>query len=118
MEYQHWMPRLVAVKFVKSLRPWIVYSALRIVVFGIALAILLLLHVNWIVAAVVATVVGVCISYIFFRGLRNDVALDIVARRSLKIKDSDNDLENEVLDRLEESTLEENKLDENRLDGT
>jgi hypothetical protein len=111
MEYQHWVPRLVAVKFVKSLRPWIVYSTLRIVVFGIALAILLLLHVNPIIATVVAAIVGFCISYIFFRGKRNDVALDIVARRSLKIKDTDNDLENEVLDRLEESKLDENKLD-------
>jgi hypothetical protein len=106
------MPRLVAVKFVKSLRPWIVYSALRIVVFGIALAILLLLQVNWIIAAVVATAVGLCISYIFFRGLRNEVALDIVARRSQKIRDPDNDLENEALDRLEQSTLDENKLDD------
>jgi hypothetical protein len=112
MDYQHWVPRLVAVKFVKSLRPWIVYSVLRIVVFGIALTILLLLHVNPIISAVVAAAIGFCISYIFFRGKRNDVALDIVARRSLKITDSDNDLENEVLDRLEESTLGENKLDE------
>jgi hypothetical protein len=106
------MPRLVAVKFVKSLRPWIVYTALRLVVFGVALAILLLLRVNPIIATVVAAIVGFCISYIFFRGRRNDVALDIVARRGLKITDPDNDLENEALDRLEESTLGENKLDE------
>jgi uncharacterized MnhB-related membrane protein len=106
------MPRLVAVKSVKSLRPWIVYTAIRVVLFGIALTILLLLSVNPIIAAVAAAVVGLCISYIFFRGKRDDVALDIVARRSVKTKDPDNDLENEVLDRLEESKLHENKLDE------
>lgn len=105
------MPRLVAVKSVKSLRPWIVYTAIRVVLFGIALTILLLLSVNPIIAAVAAAVVGLCISYIFFRGKRDDVALDIVARRSVKTKDPDNDLENEVLDRLEESKLHESKLD-------
>lgn len=106
------MPRLVAVKSVKSLRPWIVYTAIRVVLFGIALTILLLLSVNPIIAAVAAAVVGLCISYIFFRGKRDEVALDIVARRSVKTKDPDNDLENEVLDRLEESKLHENKLDD------
>ncbi|MCU1506299.1 MAG: hypothetical protein JWP05_1268 [Microbacteriaceae bacterium] len=107
------MPRLVAVKSVKSLRPWIVYTAIRVVLFGIALTILLLLSVNPIIAAVAAAVVGLCISYIFFRGKRDEVARDIVARRSVTTtKDPDNDLENEVLDRLEESSLDENKLEE------
>ncbi|MDQ1527832.1 MAG: hypothetical protein QOG18_2445, partial [Microbacteriaceae bacterium] len=42
-----------------------------------------------------------------------EVARDIVARRSVTTtKDPDNDLENEVLDRLEESSLDENKLEE------
>ncbi|MCU1403486.1 MAG: hypothetical protein JWM70_1810 [Microbacteriaceae bacterium] len=62
------MPRLVAVKSVKSLRPWIVYTAIRVVLFGIALTILLLLSVNPIIAAVAAAVVGLCSSYIFLRG--------------------------------------------------
>ena len=92
------MPRLV---FVKSSRAWIVYTVIRLGVFAIALAGLLLLQVTPWIAAVGAAVIGLCVSYIFFRGPRDQVARDIYAKRHSEQRDADNDIENAALDRLE-----------------
>ena len=64
------------------MRPWIKYSLLRVLIFVITLAALLLLHVNGYVAAIVAAIVGIAISYIFFRKLRDQVAADLAAGRT------------------------------------
>ena len=70
------------------MRAWIVYSALRI---GVFLAIFALLYAftsaigwnpAWAISACAAAVLALCISYIFFRPLRERVALDVVAARS------------------------------------
>lgn len=92
------MPRLGAVK---SSRAWIVYTVIRLGIFAIALAAFLLLQLWPWVAAVLAAVVSLCLSYIFFRGKRDELAKDIYVRRHSEQRDADNDLENEVLDRLE-----------------
>jgi hypothetical protein len=65
-----------------TVRPWIKYSLLRVLIFVITLALLLLLHVNGYIAAVVAAIAGIAISYIFFRGLRDQVAADLAASRT------------------------------------
>jgi len=92
------MPRLVCVK---SSRPWIVYTIIRVVLFAAILAVLLLLQVNPWLATVLAAVIGLCVSYIFFRGKRDELAKDIYQRRHTEQHDIDNDIENEALDRLE-----------------
>jgi membrane protein implicated in regulation of membrane protease activity len=86
---------------VKSSRAWVVYSIIRIAIFAVALAGLLLLQVNPWVATVVAAVIGFCVAYIFFRGTRDEVAKDIYQRRHGEQHDVDNEVENEALDRLE-----------------
>lgn len=91
------MPRLVRVK---SSRVWVVYSLIRVAIFAVALAALLLLQVNPWLATVLAAVIGFCVSYIFFRGKRDELAKDIYQRRHTEQRDADNDLENEALDRL------------------
>lgn len=65
------------------------YSVVRIAVFAIAFAVLMLLQVTWWLAAVIAAIIGLCVAYIFFGKLRDQVALDIVERRESTKKDAD-----------------------------
>ena len=84
------------------MRAWIVYSALRVGVFLVLFALLFALTTTiglqpaWLIAAVVAALLALCISYIFFRRLRERVALDIAAARAAPAKSGDDE---EVEDR-------------------
>jgi len=69
-------------------RAWILYSALRI---GIFLALFALLYavtasigldLAWLISAVAAALLALCISYIFLRRLRERVALEVAAARA------------------------------------
>ncbi|MEO6117192.1 MAG: DUF4229 domain-containing protein [Pseudolysinimonas sp.] len=70
------------------MRAWIVYSALRIGVFLVLFALLfaltssMALNPAWLISGCAAAVLALCISYIFFRPLRERVALDVVAARA------------------------------------
>ena len=86
---------------VKSSRAWVVYSFIRVGIFAIALAGLLLLQVNPWLATALAAIIGLCVSYIFFRGKRDELAKDIYQRRHTEQHDADNDIENDALDRAE-----------------
>jgi uncharacterized membrane protein YphA (DoxX/SURF4 family) len=92
------VPRLEGVK---SSRQWLVYTAIRVGIFAVALAVLLVIGVAGWIAAIVAAAIGLCVSYIFFRPQRDAVAKSIVEIRAAKDRDADNELENEMLDRLE-----------------
>lgn len=85
----------------KSSRAWVVYSIIRLGIFVIPLVALLLLQVTPWIAAILAAIIGLCISYIFFRGPRDKVAADIYARRHGEQHDLDNEVENAALDRIE-----------------
>ena len=74
-------------------KPWVTYTLLRIGLFAAVLAILLLLNIEWWIAALVAAVIGLCVSYIFFGGLRDAVARDIAARRAAPASDVDASVE-------------------------
>ena len=69
------------------------YSVLRIGLFLVIFALLLVVTVQWWLAAIVAAVVGFCISYIFFGKLRGQVATDLATRRRIRVPDSDEDAE-------------------------
>ena len=70
------------------MRAWILYSAVRIGVFLVLFALLygltasIGLNPAWLISALAAAVLAFCISYIFFRPLRERVALDVVAARA------------------------------------
>jgi len=70
-------------------KPWVAYSLVRVAVFAVAFTILLVIGLPWYFAALIAAVIGLCVSYIFFGTLRDAVALDIVARRGSADKDAD-----------------------------
>lgn len=75
------------------MKPWVVYSLLRVGLFAAAFAILMLLGIEWWLSAIIAAVVGLCVSYIFFGRLRDRVTRDIVERRETPAKDVDADVE-------------------------
>jgi hypothetical protein len=70
-------------------------------VFAAALVVLIMLSVNVYIAAIGAAVIGFCVSYLFLGKQRRDVASSIDRYRNQKIRDDDNDVENEALDRLD-----------------
>lgn len=70
------MPTLGLVK------PWLAYSLIRVGVFAVVLLLLTLTGVQLWLAAIVAAVIGLCVAYIFFGGLRDSIARDLAQRRS------------------------------------
>jgi Protein of unknown function (DUF4229) len=84
-------------------RPWIKYSLIRLGIFIVVLAILLVANVNPFIATVVAAIAGFAISYIFFRRVRDEVAAELAMRgdKPEPVKNVDTDAEDEALDRLE-----------------
>jgi hypothetical protein len=82
-------------------RQWIVYSLIRVGVFALALAALILLGLNVYIAAIGAAIIGFCVSYLFLGKQRRNVAATIDRYRNQKIRDDDNDVENDALDRLD-----------------
>jgi hypothetical protein len=84
-------------------RPWIKYSLIRLGIFLVVLAILLVLNVNPFLAAVIAAIAGFVLSYIFFRKIRDEVAAELAARgtKPVPVKNVDTDAEDDALDRLE-----------------
>ena len=63
------------------MKPWIAYSLLRLGVFAAAFTLLMIADTEPWLAAVIATVLGFAVSYVFFGKLRDAVALDFAARR-------------------------------------
>jgi hypothetical protein len=81
-------------------RPWIKYSLIRLALFAVVLAALLLIQVPWLWATVISAIVGFCVSYIFLRGPRAEFATSIAERRAAGSKNTDQD-EDDALDRDE-----------------
>jgi ABC-type bacteriocin/lantibiotic exporter with double-glycine peptidase domain len=84
-------------------RPWIKYSLIRLGIFIVVLVVLLILGMNPFLAAIVAAVAGLVLSYIFFRKIRDEVAAELAARgtAAVAVKNVDTDAEDDALDRLE-----------------
>lgn len=78
--------------------PWIQYTLLRLGLFAAALGVLLALQLDWWWAAIIATVIAMTVSYIFFGKLRDAVALDLAARRAKPVVDPDAEAEDAVAD--------------------
>lgn len=65
----------------KSVPVWIWYTVLRVVLFAVPLAVLLIAGVNPWVSAAVAAVFGLSASLIFLRRQRESIATDLYAAR-------------------------------------
>ncbi len=78
--------------------PWIQYTLLRLGIFGAGLGLLLAIGLDWWWAAIIASVIAMTVSYIFFSSLRDAVALDLAARRERPAVDRDAEAEDAVSD--------------------
>ncbi|MFO7691042.1 MAG: DUF4229 domain-containing protein [Cryobacterium sp.] len=65
----------------KTVPAWLTYSALRVLMFALPLAVLLLLGLKVWLSAVLAALIGVCLSYLFLRSSRNALSSDLYAAR-------------------------------------
>lgn len=83
-----------------SPRNWILFSALRIGLFAVVLAVLLFLQIEPWIAAVIAAVIGLCVSYIFFRPQRVALAESVSSYRTAEHRDEDSDVENAAIDEV------------------
>jgi len=63
-------------------RPWIAYTLVRVGLFALFFAVLFMLGLQWWAAALLAAALGFCVAYIFFRGLRQQVAVQLAAARA------------------------------------
>jgi uncharacterized membrane protein YjjB (DUF3815 family) len=63
------------------MRPWITYTLVRVGLFAVFFTVLLLVGLEWWLAALLAATLGFLVAYIFFRGMRARVAADLAAAR-------------------------------------
>jgi hypothetical protein len=70
--------------------PWVRYSIIRIGLFAVLFALLMVTGIEWWISALVATVMAFSISYIFFVRQRDALARDL-ARRVERKNSSDDD---------------------------
>lgn len=74
-------------------KPWVLYSLIRLGIFVAVFGLLLLTPTPTWLSAIIAAVIGLCVSYIFFGKLRDAVALDLAARRARPAADADSTAE-------------------------
>lgn len=65
----------------KSLPAWLSYSVIRLLLFAVPLAILLVTGFGPIVATILAAIIGLCLSYIFLRAPRARMAESVYRAR-------------------------------------
>jgi uncharacterized membrane protein YphA (DoxX/SURF4 family) len=70
-------------------RAVVLFSVVRVIVFVVPFGILFAIGLEWWVAALVAAVLGFCVSYIFLRPRRDRVALKIVEARGTQTASAD-----------------------------
>ena len=76
------------------MKPALAYGLLRVGVFAVVFALLLLVRVDlWWLWAVVAAVVSLCVGYIFFGRLRDAAAREFADRRAARIHAPDESAE-------------------------
>ena len=85
-------------------RKILVYSTLRVLLFVVPFAGLMMLGILWWVSALAAAVIAFCVSYLFLTDQRNGVSEVVAGWRNGTNSDAENDLENESLDRVEQDS--------------
>ncbi|TFC20035.1 DUF4229 domain-containing protein [Cryobacterium algoritolerans] len=79
----------------KAVPAWLSYSVYRVLLFAVPLTLLLALQITWWVAALVAALIGVCLSYLFLRKPREQVALGLYQARHPAVETAHPDAESE-----------------------
>ncbi|UTT63254.1 DUF4229 domain-containing protein [Microcella humidisoli] len=87
--------------------PWIQYSLVRLGLFGVSFGLLMAVSLDWWWAAIIATIIAMTVSYIFFSSLRDAVALDLAARRERPAADPDAEAEDAAADERADDAAED-----------
>ena len=66
------------------MKPWLLFSVIRLAIFAVVLTVLLLAQTPGWIAAIIAAVFGFAASYLFLGKLRAEVAQSVEDRRSGK----------------------------------
>lgn len=74
------------------------FSIVRVGIFAVTLAVLLFFQLNMWLAAVLATVIAFCISYLFLDRMRGEIAVDLEALRHREGPDEDSAEEDAAID--------------------
>lgn len=92
----------------KSVPVWVYYSVYRVLLFAVPLAVLLAFGLKGWVSAVLAAVIGLCLSYIFLRKPRESVARGLyeVRTRTKEPVHVDAASEDAALDRVDRERSE------------
>ena len=87
----------------KAVPAWLVFTVLRVLMFAVPFVILLLLGIEGWLAALLAAVIGLCLSYIFLRTPRDTVARGLyeVRHRDKEPVHPDAESEDAAVDRAE-----------------
>lgn len=73
------------------MRDWLIYTVLRVLAFAVPFGILYALRLEWWVAALIAAVVGFCLSYVLLRSPRDRVARRIADARARSPRPADDE---------------------------
>ncbi|TFB95008.1 DUF4229 domain-containing protein [Cryobacterium sp. HLT2-28] len=98
----------------KAVPAWVTYSVYRVLLFAVPLAILLALQITWWIAALVAALIGVCLSYLFLRTPRERVARGLYEARHPVTETAHPDAESEdaAIDRAAGDALQRERQGE------
>ena len=90
----------------KGIPSWVTYSVLRLLLFAVPLAIMLILRIDWWIAVIAAALIGLCLSYIVLRRPRDAVARDLYAarHRTTPATTVDDDSEDAAIDAVSSGT--------------
>ena len=75
------------------MRALLLFTALRVLAFAAPFGILFALGLEWWAAALIAAVIGFCVSYIFLRPLRDRVTVQIAEARGTQKPTADEESE-------------------------
>jgi hypothetical protein len=95
-------------------RATIKYTVIRIGIFAVVLAALLLISTPWYFATPIAAIAGLAVSYIFFRKVRDQMAIELATRGKRNARDEvipdddDTAAEDAAIDRLNDQRESEN----------
>lgn len=79
------------------MRPWLIYTLIRLAMFIGALTVMLLLGIGWVIGAVLATLASLALSIIFLGELRAQVAASLRERVEKPKLDADSEIEDEQI---------------------
>lgn len=84
----------------KRIPSWLTYTVLRLLVFAIPLAVLLVLGIVWWASVIAAALIGLCLSYIFLSKPRNAVSSDLyeVRHREKPVPSVDDEVEDAAVE--------------------